>query len=53
MYKVTIEIEDDEIREYTAKNKDEIIHILSDHLIHCFSDYVQIDGVCGWDFNRK
>lgn len=55
MYKITIETDNGsgEIKEISAKNKDEIIHILSDHIIHTLGDYVQINGECGWDFNRK
>lgn len=56
MYKIIIEIDQlengGELRKYTAKNKDEIIHILSNHLINSVGDYVNIDGDCGWDFGK-
>ncbi len=54
MYKITIEVDngDGGIREFKAKNKNEIIEILCTHLINSIGDYVNIDGDCGWDFGK-
>jgi hypothetical protein len=53
MYEIIIEMEEStELRKYKAKNKNEIIHILSNHLINSIGDYVNINGDCGWDFGK-
>tara|TARA_R110002126_G_scaffold139737_1_gene284558 strand:+ start:2036 stop:2212 length:177 start_codon:yes stop_codon:yes gene_type:complete len=42
MYEIKIIDNDETVEIYKAKNKNEIIRILSNHLAHCFGDEVQV-----------
>tara|TARA_R110000823_G_scaffold976_5_gene3924 strand:+ start:1997 stop:2173 length:177 start_codon:yes stop_codon:yes gene_type:complete len=42
MYEIKIIDNDETVEIYKAKNKNEIIRILSSHLAHCFGDEVQV-----------